>query len=91
MALMEAMSVGMPCIVSRIRGNVDLIEEDKGGFFFDSKDSATLVTAIRRMVAASSDTLTKMGAVNQENMKKFDKQTVNACMGRLYRELSGEQ
>ncbi len=90
-ALMEAMSVGMPCIVSRIRGNVDLIEEDKGGFFFDSKDSATLVTAIRRMVAASSDTLTKMGAVNQENMKKFDKQTVNACMGRLYRELSGEQ
>lgn len=87
-ALMEAMSVGMPCIVSRIRGNVDLIEEGKGGIFFDSKDYNTLVTAIRRMVAASADTLEKMGAINKENMKKFDKETVNACMDKLYRELS---
>ena len=28
-ALMEAMSAGLPCIISNIRGNVDLIENGK--------------------------------------------------------------
>jgi glycosyltransferase involved in cell wall biosynthesis len=29
---MEAMSAGLPCVVSNIRGNVDLIKHGKGGF-----------------------------------------------------------
>ena len=37
-ALMEAMSAGLPCIVSRIRGNVDLIEEGKGGYLCEPDD-----------------------------------------------------
>ena len=31
-SLMEAMASGLPCIVSKIRGNVDLIEDGKNGF-----------------------------------------------------------
>ena len=31
-ALMEAMAAGLPCVVSRIRGNVDLIEEGINGY-----------------------------------------------------------
>ena len=34
-ALMEAMSVGLPVVCSRIRGNTDLIEGGKGGFIYD--------------------------------------------------------
>lgn len=34
-SLMEAMAFGMPCIVSRIRGNCDLIEEGRGGYLFE--------------------------------------------------------
>ena len=30
-ALMEAMAAGLPCVVSRIRGNSDLIEDGRGG------------------------------------------------------------
>lgn len=37
-ALMEAMACGIPCIVSKIRGNVDLIDEEKGGMFFSPQD-----------------------------------------------------
>ena len=33
-SLMEAMASGLPCIVSRIRGNTDLIDE-KGGIYID--------------------------------------------------------
>lgn len=32
------MSAGLPCIVSRIRGNVDLIEEGKGGYLCEPDD-----------------------------------------------------
>ena len=31
-SLMEAMASGLPCVVSNIRGNNDLIENGKGGF-----------------------------------------------------------
>ncbi len=86
-ALMEAMSVGMPCAVSRIRGNVDLIEEGKGGYFFDSKDSDTLVCAIKKLMCDSRDVLESMGETNKEIMTGFDKDTVNACMSQLYQSI----
>ena len=31
-ATMEAMAMGLPCIVSNIRGHIDLIEDNKGGY-----------------------------------------------------------
>ncbi|SEA51172.1 Glycosyltransferase involved in cell wall bisynthesis [Pseudobutyrivibrio sp. ACV-2] len=86
-ALMEAMSVGMPVVCSKIRGNTDLIEEGIGGYFFDSHDAATLVTALNK---ALSDNLTKreqMGQANIEVMKQFDKETVNKVMRELYSKL----
>lgn len=32
---MEAMACGLPCVVSKIRGNEDLIENEKGGYCVD--------------------------------------------------------
>ena len=86
-ALMEAMSVGMPVVCSKIRGNTDLIEEGIGGYFFNSHDAKTLVTALNK---ALSDNLTKreqMGQANIEVMKQFDKETVNKVMRELYSKL----
>lgn len=37
-SLMEAMSAGLPCVVSNIRGNVDLIEDGVGGFLHNPND-----------------------------------------------------
>lgn len=34
-ALMESMSAGLPCVVSKIRGNTDLIEHGRGGYLCD--------------------------------------------------------
>ena len=31
-SLMEAMASGLPCVVSKIRGNIDLIDDGKGGY-----------------------------------------------------------
>jgi glycosyltransferase involved in cell wall biosynthesis len=45
-ALMEAMATGLPVICSKIRGNVDLIENNVNGFTFETDDIATLVSSI---------------------------------------------
>ncbi|MBR4707311.1 MAG: glycosyltransferase family 4 protein [Pseudobutyrivibrio sp.] len=86
-ALMEAMSVGLPVVCSRIRGNTDLIVDGEGGFLFDSHDVTTLVDALTRMLAQSPDQRRDMGNRNIETMKNFDKETVNVVMQELYKHL----
>lgn len=36
-SIMEAMASGLPCIASRIRGNVELLENEKGGYLLALK------------------------------------------------------
>ncbi len=83
-ALMEAMSVGLPVVCSRIRGNIDLIEDGEGGYLFDSKDRASLVDAFNRMMATSPESREAMGQRNIQVMKSFDKEHVNNIMRELY-------
>ncbi len=53
-ALMEAMACGLPCAVSRIRGNVDLI--DGGGqCLFDPRDPAGCRAAIEAMLGSAGE------------------------------------
>lgn len=87
-ALMEAMSVGMPIVCSKIRGNTDLIEEGQGGYLFDSKDSKTLVSAIEHMLNTPISERKKMGERNIDVMKQFDKDTVNEIMRRIYENIT---
>ena len=76
--------MGMPVVCSRIRGNVDLIEEGVGGYLFDSKDASTLVTALDRMMAKAEIDRRAMGAHNVAVMENFDKSHVNSCMREIY-------
>jgi len=86
-ALMEAMSVGLPVICSKIRGNTDLIEDGVGGYLFDSKDEQTLVLALKRSLADLPTVRENMGQANIETMKSFDKEKVNELMKQLYEQL----
>ena len=86
-ALMEAMSVGMPCIASEIRGNVDLLSDGQGGYLFDSHDVESLTDALLKGLELSQQDRIEMGQVNIDTMQSFDKDTVNASMRQLYEEL----
>lgn len=81
-ALMEAMSVGLPVVCSKIRGNVDLIKDGEGGYLYDSKDINGFAEGITKI---SEGNCIGMGLINRETMKKFDKAEVNSCMIDIYK------
>lgn len=52
LALLEAMHAGLPCVVSRVQGNVDTVEEGRSGFLYDLECPAE---AARRLIALARD------------------------------------
>lgn len=61
-ALMEAMAVGLPIVCSRIRGNVDLIEDGNGGYLYDCHDVEGFADGIKRIIR--SNKYNRMGEIN---------------------------
>lgn len=49
-SLLEAMATGLPCLVSRIGGNVDMVEHEKTGMVIDSGDLKAWSEAILRVL-----------------------------------------
>lgn len=82
-ATMEAMASGLPVINGRIRGNVDLIDEN-GGILFDPSSVQDCVAAIERMILMSKEERSRMGAYNQSKIKKFGKENVSKLMHDIY-------
>ena len=82
-ALMEAMAVGLPIICSKVRGNIDLIENFKGGFLVRAKSSREYASAINKIVLDKK--LRKdMGAYNKNIIKKYSIESINKKMKDIY-------
>lgn len=82
-SLMEAMAVGLPALVSNIRGNTDLISENNGGFLFNPQDDKTLQEYLSYMV--QNKTVRKsFGNFNKYKIKKFSSEVVDEKMRLLY-------
>lgn len=78
-ALMEAMASGLPCVVSRIRGNIDLIDEN-GGVLFDPHSVNECKNAIQSVRFADSES---MGNYNQKKIQGFSLKSVNEKLKRI--------
>ena len=81
-SLMEAMACGLPCIVSNIRGNVDLIDES-GGVLFNPFDYESCFNAIEKII--NCDEIEKMKKHNVSKIMSFDKSNVSLIMEQIYR------
>ena len=87
-ALMEAMSCGLPIIASRIRGNVDLIDDPEGGILCDVHSSSDFSAAIQRV--RSTDT-SAYAAYNRTKVKGFYSEHTKPLLAELFRGIiSGE-
>jgi Glycosyltransferase len=86
-SVMEAMASGLSIIASRIRGNLDLIEEGKGGYLIKPNDEDELANAINQVINDPSRSQ-KMCEYNQEKIKGFSKEVVEVKLRRLYETIS---
>jgi glycosyltransferase involved in cell wall biosynthesis len=68
LSLLEGMSIGLPAVVSDYGGNPWLIEHEKTGLIFKSRDSTALAACLRRLMDAP-ELLVKMGVSAAETYK----------------------
>ncbi|MCM3633966.1 glycosyltransferase family 4 protein [Paenibacillus camelliae] len=86
-AIMEAMSAGLPCIVSNIRGNVDLIRDGKGGFLCDPNNVQDFKVAIEKL-CNNSTLRSDMGNYNLFEVEKYDFENIRKEIKKIYLSLN---
>jgi len=85
LSLMEAMIAELPCVVSDIRGNVDLIENGKGGFLCSLHNLNEFAEKIDYL-SQNLEISKKIGQENIEKIKNFSLDTVMQQMIGIYQE-----
>lgn len=85
-ALMEAMASGLPVVCSKIRGNIDLINEQKGGFLLNPKDVNGFSQALSKLINDDNLCFT-MGVNNKKVVNQFGSKHVLKEMSKLYSDL----
>ena len=83
LSVMEAMACGLPIACSRIRGNIDLIDEGKGGVMFDPQNVGSVKDSIKTLLNADREEMKKY---NLEKIKKFGMSDVMSNMKKIYSE-----
>lgn len=82
-SVMEAMASGLPCVVSKIRGNDDLIRHNEGGFLCDSTNINSFASAISNLVE-NRGLRRKMKESNKEHIQNFDVYKVKKDIQSIY-------
>lgn len=83
---MEAMASGLPCILSDIRGNRDLIENGSGGFLCKPYDVSGFSEAISKL-SGDCSMCERMSESNLKRIKDFDTSVVEKAMRSIYVEV----
>ena len=83
-SLMEAMASSLACLASKIRGNVDLIDEGKGGGLFYPKDIGGIRKALKKIIYMSNEERYKLGQYNLDKIQSFDLKTVERITYNIY-------
>lgn len=85
-ALMEAMAAGLPCVASRIRGNVDLLSESE--LLFDPQNVDELCCAIKK---ALDPAVVETEVVrNKQTLCSFEVSKAVEAMKNVYRDVMNE-
>lgn len=82
-AVMEAMAIGLPVICSKVRGNTDLIDNEKGGYVLDSFDVNVWADLIYSLLM-DKNRLKSFGEYNMNRIKEYDRSNVEKEMRRIY-------
>lgn len=83
-SIMEAMASGLPCVVSRIRGNADLVDDGKGGYLYAPTDADGFASAIEKL-CNNQALRDEMQKYNLEKIKEFDSLVVEEELRNIYK------
>lgn len=89
-ALMEAMTEGLPVVCGKIRGNVDLVENGVGGYLVapgEESEYRKAFTKLYEMKQKEPHRFENMGQANQCKMKEFSKENVDKIMWEIYKNI----
>lgn len=84
LSVIEAMSFGVPCVVSDVRGNRDLILDGKGGFVVGAKDYNGFADKIELMINDDSLRLSA-GEFNKEQSSRYAIKNVVQELNEIYK------
>jgi sugar transferase (PEP-CTERM/EpsH1 system associated) len=85
--LLEAMAAGLPSVVSRVGGNIELLEDGKSGLMFAAGDVEGLSTHLKRL-AGSMELRQSLGKEAREHVEEcFRLEKMLENYGELYRGL----
>lgn len=80
-SLMEAMAVGLPCVVSKIRGNTELIDDNINGFLCTNVDE--YVASITKLIQ-SPECAELFVQRSLDNLNNFSIERVEECIVNIY-------
>lgn len=83
-SVMEAMASGLPCIVSNIRGNADLITNGLNGYLCEPTKTSTFKVAIKSLYDDKALRY-KMVAENAVKIRMYKSENINKQITGLYR------
>lgn len=86
LSVMEAMSFGLPCVVSNVRGNRDLIVDGKGGFVVEVEDYEGFANKLEQ-VLTNQALHTEMSKFNIEQSKQYTVENVKQQLEKIYNEV----
>ena len=88
-SVMEAMASGLPCVVSKIRGNEDLVEDGVNGFLCNPFNSNEFANAIGKLMN-DIELHKKMSQANADIAEEFATDNINQKMLIIY-QIFGEE
>lgn len=86
LSVMEAMSVGLPCVVSNVRGNRDLIEDGKGGCVVEPEDYMSFAERIEAILK-NENMYKSFSEFNKEQSEKYTISNVKKQLEVIYEEM----
>lgn len=84
-SLMEAMASSLPCLCGNIRGNVDLVDEGRGGYLFTPSSVDDIRAVVEKSVQITTEERQEQGLYNLKKIRSFDLQIVEDAVSKIYR------
>lgn len=83
-SLVEAMLVGLPCIVTEVGGPGEIVNHNESGFLVDPHEELQLIDAMRKIINMSNKERLLMGEQGKKDAQKFSLNNHIENLLRLY-------